>query len=84
MEDRAAGRSYGHALSLRAIEREYGLGREFSARLVREGTFRGIQHGRAILVLREDVENWWNRQCITRRLPIDERIEAILDREGVE
>lgn len=69
------------ALTLRGIEREYGISRHFAGRLVREGAFPALRRGRSLLVLREDFEGWWRRQA--RQLPgeLERRVEEALDWE---
>jgi len=51
------------ALTCRAIEREYGVGRYVPAGLVRMGVLPALRRGRALLILRSDWESWWRRQA---------------------
>ena len=80
-KQRSVSRERKAALSLRAIEREYGISREYVGALVHAGTIPALRRGRALIVLRIDFESWWHAECAKRQRPIDARIEAVLDRE---
>lgn len=70
------------ALSLRGVEREFGLSRPFVAELVRTGELAGIRRGRAIKVLRSDVEAWWRRQAERERSRAQAVVDRVLEREA--
>jgi excisionase family DNA binding protein len=70
------------ALSLRGVEREYGLSRTFVADLVRDGTLPGLHRGRAIRVLRIDVEAWWREQASRPVARAQAAVEKRLEREA--
>lgn len=70
------------ALSLRAIQREYGFSRSFVSNLIAKGEIRGCRHGRAILVLREDFEDWFRNQASRSRNRTEDRVAEVLDRSS--
>jgi excisionase family DNA binding protein len=54
------------ALTLRGIEREYHLSLRYLSQLVRAGELPAIRRGRALVVLRTDLEAWWKRAALRR------------------
>lgn len=73
------------ALSCRGVARTYGLGRAFVAELIRSGELPAVRRGRALLVLRSDVEAWWRRQAThpgADREHVDSVVRDWLEREA--
>jgi len=70
------------ALSMRGVEREYGLSRVYLGELIRRGEIPGIRRGRAIRVLRADVESWWRREAARSTARAESVVERVLEREA--
>jgi excisionase family DNA binding protein len=66
------------ALTLRAIEREYHVSRAYLSALVRSGELPAIRRGRALVVLRSDLEAWWRREALRRLRTVDAAVEKML------
>ncbi len=70
------------SLTLRGVEREYGIARPYVSELVRRGEIPGIRRGRAIRVLRADVESWWRREAARTASRAEAVAARVLDREA--
>ena len=71
------------ALSLRAIERDYGVSRRRAAEAIRLGELRAAVLGvRRYTVLRSDIEAWLCRHAVRRDGHAERVVEARLAREA--
>ncbi|MEB2343189.1 MAG: helix-turn-helix domain-containing protein [Deltaproteobacteria bacterium] len=69
-------------LSMRGVERVYGLSRAYLGELIRRGEIPGVRRGRAIRVLRVDVEAWWRREAARTTARAEAVAERVLEREA--
>lgn len=70
------------ALSMRGVEREYGISRVYLGELIRRGEIPGIRRGRAIRVLRTDVESWWRREAARSTAQAEAVVDRVIAREA--
>jgi hypothetical protein len=70
-----------HALSLRALSREYGIDRSFLSGLVHSGQLPALRRGRRIVVLRADFELWFRRHAISTTAHAERVVQERIERE---
>jgi excisionase family DNA binding protein len=71
------------ALSIRGINREYGVGRGTVTKAIRAGELPACQLGpRRFIILRRDFESWLHKQAVRPSDFAAARVDEVLEREA--
>ena len=70
-------------LSLRGVERDYGIPRAVASKAIADGGFPAYRlKKRRYLIFRTDVENWIRRHAVRPRPTAEARVREVIERES--